>query len=65
MPASSYFDYWNPDPRCDYPFEPCAVGHCWSYAHHIDGTKGFESMEKICPRCEYFRPQLEAVTLEH
>ena len=44
--------YKNPDKRCDYPFTCGPLGYCWSFAHHIDGTKGYEDMDKICPGCE-------------
>jgi hypothetical protein len=47
--------YKNPDPQCHYPFEPNPVGYCWSYAHHVDGTPGFEEMSKICPGCDMFK----------
>jgi len=51
---SIYDKYRNPDTRCGYPFEPCGAGYCWSYAHHVDGTEGYEDMESICPGCECF-----------
>ena len=44
--------YKNPDSRCRYPFTPDPIGYCWSYANHVDGTKGFEDMDKICPGCD-------------
>lgn len=44
--------YENPDSRCTYPFALDALGYCWSYANHVDGTSGFEDMEKICPTCD-------------
>ncbi len=52
--SSALEKYRNPDPRCSYPFEPCGAGYCWSYAHHVDGTAGYENMESICPDCECF-----------
>ena len=55
--ASSVFDkYRNRDTRCGYPFSPDPCGYCWSYAHHVDGTKGYEDMEKICRGCDLFSP---------
>lgn len=44
--------YKNPDPRCEYPFTPDAAGYCWSYAHHVDGTKGYKHMKRKCLHCE-------------
>jgi hypothetical protein len=44
--------YRNPDSRCTYPFTCDPLGYCWSFAHHVDGTEGYEDMEKICPRCD-------------
>ena len=56
-----YGKYRNRNPRCGYPFEPSPAGYCWSYAHHVDGTKGFEEMSKeICPHCELFHPRRKA-----
>jgi len=49
--------YNNPDPRCDYPFESCGAGYCWSYAHHVDGNPAFKDMEKVCPGCECWFPE--------
>lgn len=46
--------YRNPDPRCRYPFTPDPAGYCWSYAHHVDGTAGFENMQAICAMCPEF-----------
>ena len=48
--------YKNPDPRCTYPFTCDPLGYCFSYAHHIDGTKGFEDMQKRCTNCECWKP---------
>jgi len=48
--------YRNPDKRCGYPFSPDPCGYCWSFAHHVDGTKGYEDMEKICHGCDLFTP---------
>jgi len=59
----SVFDkYRNPDTRCGYPFSPDPCGYCWSFAHHVDGTEGYEDMEKICPGCELFTPNAEHET---
>ena len=52
---SPYDKYRNPDPRCRYPFTPDPVGYCWSYAHHVDGTK----KELTCDTCEFWRPQFK------
>ena len=46
--------YKNKDPRCRFPHNQSPLGYCWAYAHHVDGTKGHEDMEKICPGCEYW-----------
>jgi len=55
--AGSVFEkYRNPDKRCGYPFTPDPCGYCWSYAHHVDDTEGYEDMERICPGCELFTP---------
>jgi len=43
--------YQNHDRRC----QLAATGHadyCWSYAHHVDGTTGYENMLPICRRCD-------------
>jgi hypothetical protein len=50
--AAMFEKYRNPDSRCEYPFTPDPTGYCWSFAHHVDGTKGFEHLEAICPTCE-------------
>ena len=50
--------YCNPDSRCKYPYMPYdCLDYCWSYAHHIDGTAGYEDMEAICSRrpCEFWK----------
>jgi len=47
-----FVKYRNPDRRCTYPFTPDPVGYCWTYAHHVDGTPGFENPE--CVGCECF-----------
>jgi len=47
--------YRNPDPRCTYPFEMCSLGYCWSYAHHVDGTTGYEDMMLVCPTCDCWK----------
>ena len=52
-----FTSYRNPDHRCSYPWDPSPCGYCWSWAHHVDGTKGYEDMMKICPGCEFFKPQ--------
>lgn len=47
--------YGNPDRRCQYPNVPAhGADYCWSYAHHVDGTEGYEDMEAICVNCEYW-----------
>lgn len=55
--------YENPDKRCEYPFEPCAVGYCWSYANFVDDgdkflrLRGVEKFEDICAKgCSFWRP---------
>ena len=56
--CGSVFDkYKNQDKRCGYPFSPYPCGYCWSYAHHVDGTKGYEDMERICKGCDLFIPK--------
>jgi hypothetical protein len=52
--------YRNPDKRCTYPFSDCAVGYCWSYAHYVDGNPAFKDIEKICNRCEFWKPRTPA-----
>jgi hypothetical protein len=47
--------YENTDPRCTYPFTPDPLGYCWSFAHHIDKTKGYEDIEEICKNCECWK----------
>lgn len=47
--------YQNQDPRCRL-VATCDLSYCWSYAHHLDGTEGFEDMEAICEGCEYWVP---------
>jgi hypothetical protein len=53
--------YRNPDSRCTYPFTCEPLGYCWSYAHHVDGTKSYEDMSKICPSCDCWNSQLAAL----
>ena len=50
--------YRNPDPRCAYPFTPDTFGYCWTYAHHVDGSSGFDVLK--CGGCEFFKPEEEA-----
>jgi hypothetical protein len=51
--------YYNPDTRCAIrPTDPDPLGYCWSYAHHVDKTPGYEDMGKICPGCEFYQEQL-------
>ena len=45
--------YDNPDPRCNHP-RGDSTDYCWSYAHHVDGTEGFEDMLSHCVHCEFF-----------
>lgn len=45
--------YDNPDPQCKYP--STSTNYCWSYAHHIDGTAGYENMSKNCSQCEHWK----------
>jgi len=47
--------YANPDFRCLHPKYESHFDYCWSYAHHVDGTKGYEDMGPICRRCEFWR----------
>ncbi len=47
--------YNNPDKRCTYPFTCDPLGYCWSFALHVDGSKGYEDMSKICPGCECWK----------
>lgn len=54
-------EYENRDARCTYPFEPNAIGYCWSYAHHVDGTSKFEDILKICEGCELWNENLNKV----
>jgi hypothetical protein len=49
--------YENPDPRCEYPYDPSPVGYCWSYANHVDGEDKFADMTAICPGCECWNPK--------
>ena len=44
--------YVNPDKRCLYPVLP--GDYCWSYAHHVDGVKGYGDIAKVCIGCRYF-----------
>lgn len=53
-PNPNFEKYRNPDVRCKYPFEPCPVGYCWSYANNVDGTPGYEDIRKICDGCEEY-----------
>ncbi len=48
--------YNNPDKQCTYPFTCDPLGYCWSFAHHIEGTEGYENMAEICPGCECWEP---------
>jgi hypothetical protein len=52
--AEQFHKYDNKD--CDYPFTPDPVGYCWTFAHHIDGTEGFEDLQSKCKGCEFVRP---------
>ena len=49
--------YRNPDRRCTYPFEPNALGYCWSYANFVDGTFPWANkpMESTCKGCELWK----------
>lgn len=49
--------YKNPDKRCTYPFTCEVLGYCWSFAHHIDKTPGYENIEAICKGCEYWKEE--------
>ncbi len=43
--------YVNKDKRCRLPIDPENPGpleYCWSFAHHVDGTKGYEDIQGIC-----------------
>jgi hypothetical protein len=46
--------YVNSDPRCRFPCTGDGMDYCWSFAHHVDGTAGYEEMEPRCRGCEYF-----------
>lgn len=54
-----FIKYRNSDDKCTYPFTPDPLGYCWSFAHHIDKTKGYEDMEKICKNCECWKEKIE------
>jgi len=54
-----FLKYENKNQKCTYPFTPDPAGYCWSYAHHVDGTKGYEKMKKICPNCDLFKPNID------
>jgi len=47
--------YDNPDPSCHHPRTPeCeAINYCWTFAHHVDGTLGYENLEERCKTCEF------------
>lgn len=54
--------YHNPDPRCGYATSPDItdpLDYCWSYAHHIDGSDGYQNLEKICIGCEMWSGKRE------
>ena len=55
MKKTKYDKYHNPDRRCTYPFTPDIFGYCWSYANYVDGTKGFQDIEKNCKGCEMWK----------
>ena len=59
-------EYDNSDPRCRYPKYRDPLDYCWSYAHHVDGTRGYDDMSAVCrgrcPKsgkqynsCEFFK----------
>jgi len=50
------FMYENLDPRCQYP-STSRWDYCWAYAHHVDGTPGYEDLEAICRKCEHWKPE--------
>ena len=52
-----FVKYRNPDKRCQHPFTPDAAGYCFTYAHHVDGTAGYEDIEALCRRgpCEFWK----------
>jgi hypothetical protein len=52
-------NYKNPDSKCHYHFEPDPLGYCFAWAHHVDGTKGFEDMLPRCLRCECYEDSLD------
>lgn len=56
-----FLKYENKNDSCEYPFTPDPAGYCWSYASHVDGTEGFEDMDKICMNCDCWSPNKEKV----
>lgn len=42
--------YQNYDRRCGLLAN--GIDYCWSYAHHVDGTEGYEEMLPICRGCD-------------
>jgi len=55
--AEKYEKYRNPDPRCQYPFEPDIFGYCWTWATYTDGLKRARRspIGEICAGCEYWK----------
>ena len=43
--------YQNHDRRC-HMAATSQADYCWSYAHHVDGTAGYEDMLPICRGCD-------------
>ena len=56
-----FFDrYRCPDKRCGYPFEPCAVGYCWSWANYVDdGIIKGKLFPQFCQNCELWNKEEE------
>lgn len=54
--AKDFRKYKNPDTHCEYSFTAEPVGYCFSYAHHVDGTPGFEDLIERCRYCDCWNP---------
>ena len=49
--------YFSPS-WCSYPFEPSAVGYCWSWAKAVDKGTQESCRVNVCPGCELFRKEM-------
>ena len=57
----SFAKYRNPDSHCTFPFEDSPTGYCFSFAQYIDENPGYDDIDAICFRCEFWADRKQAV----